>query len=523
MSQEAENSFFNLLRIMCKGVDGQSASLDANLFKLRTELKTAKTVITAELVKNIEQDINVLHLERHENKQDFQKIGTTWQRSLTDQPVDVQQQQQLTSVAVDFKDSKSHFYKLAASFRVLLGIQLALEKVTAKAEILVPGKEKNAPKQDNTAFGAHRVALRLGNKNVSLEPQSVLETKAETVSFVLRKASDEMLQLLQQIASSDQHEQLMSLLKGGVALEQLPAVISEISRLIESMLSVKGSDFSNYLQVLNKQLSEVQGVIYNRLDIDSHSFERREAADGLVRDSVINIRDTVSHATEVDVLKKKLAVQLNQIMTVMDSLTNEEKKRKDELLSNFKALKKRVTDMEKEAQNVQDFIAKERGKARLDELTQLPNRTAYTEVVKHQLAHFKRFQKPLALVVCDIDHFKLVNDNYGHLAGDKVLTLVAKILSRGTRDCDFVTRYGGDEFVLLLPETQLVSAVRAMDKMRRLICKSPFNYRGKPISISMSFGLTAAVESDTIESFFRRADKALYGAKETGRNVVCEG
>lgn len=523
MSQEAENSFFNLLQIMCKGIDGQSASLDANLTKLRKELKTSRAAISAELVKNIEQDIKVLHLERHENKQDFQKIGATWQRSLIDQPKDVQQQQQLNNVAVDFKDSKSHFYMLATSFKILLGIQLALEKVTVEAENLVPSKEKIAIKEDNIAFVTHREALKVGNKDLSLEPESVLDTKAETVSSVLRKAADEMLQLLQQIASSDQHEQLIRLLKEGVALEQLPAVISEISRLIESMLSVKGSDFSDYLHLLNKQLSDVQGAIYKRLDIDSRSVEGREAADGLVRDSVTNIRDTVSHATEVDVLKKELAVQLDQIMTAMDSLKSEEQKRKDELLSNFKVLKKRVTDMEKEAQNVQGSIAREREKARLDELTQLPNRTAYTEAVKHQLAHFKRFQKPLVLVVCDLDRFKLVNDNYGHLAGDKVLTLVAKILSQGTRDCDFVTRYGGEEFVLLLPETNLASSVRAMDKIRRLICRSPFNYRGKPISISMSFGLTAAIESDTIESFFYRADKALYRAKEMGRNVVCEG
>ena len=123
----------------------------------------------------------------------------------------------------------------------------------------------------------------------------------------------------------------------------------------------------------------------------------------------------------------------------------------------------------------------------------------------------------------DLDHFKLVNDNYGHLAGDKVLTLVAKILGKGVRGADLVTRYGGEEFVMILPRTTAAQAGEVMDKIRRHICKIPFNYRGKPINISMSFGVSEAIAGDSIERLFSRADTALYKAKENGRNNVCIG
>jgi diguanylate cyclase len=508
MTEEMDDSFFSLLRVVCKGLDGQSASLDSNLSKLRKELMNSGASLSEQLVKDIEQDIRVLSLEKQENKQDFLDIGATWQRNLKKHSLDTEQTMQLAGVAGDFRDSKSHIYKIAASYKVLLNVQLALEKVCANVEQAVTAEISNEETQV---------------KDPLLNTTTESPADTESVTYFLRKASDEMLQLLHQIVSSDQHEKLVLKLKQGLQLQEFPAVISEISGLIESVLALKGNDFSNYLHDLNKQLSEVQEFISNTQNIDAQSFQHRKAADGTVRNSVVSIRDAVNDATEIEMLQEELSIQLNQIVGAMDSLKSEEQKRKDELLSNYNVLKERVNEMEQEAEKVQDFIVKERKKARLDELTRLPNRTAYNEIINHQLENFKRYDKPLTLVVCDLDHFKLVNDSYGHLAGDKVLSLVAKILSKGTRASDFVTRYGGEEFALILPATDAKSAARVMDKIRRLICKSPFNYRGDPISISMSFGVTEAIESDSIESFFTRADEALYKAKASGRNKVCEG
>ena len=154
-----------------------------------------------------------------------------------------------------------------------------------------------------------------------------------------------------------------------------------------------------------------------------------------------------------------------------------------------------------------------------DPLTQLPNRAAYNERVEQEVAHQRRYQHPLTMVVCDLDHFKRINDGYGHLAGDKVLRLVAKLISDRLRDTDFVARYGGEEFVVLMPETAVEKARVAIEKVRKAIADSPFNFGGQPVQITMSFGITSVrVEDGSHDVAFQRADDALYQAKQQGRN-----
>ncbi len=479
-------SLFSFIRIICKGLEGQSGSLDNNLSKLRTHMMNSEAEIPHELVNAIEQDIGILHLERHENSQDFIDIATGWQRSLRSFGLDEAQKKVLQNIGIDFKESTNNAYQLPPKFKALLELQLAVGEIAFTVAVV-----------DNTQIDS------------------------------LKSTADEIIQLLRQITpskqSSSNYADLINQLETGLDIDTLPSVIVKITQFIESALAVKGDDFSRYLQGLNKQLFEVQGFLSKTQTVDCRSAKVRHIADGKVRDSVASIRQKVQQATEVEVLQKQLAVQLNQIVGAMDSLQNEERNRENHLLDNYNALKQRVSSMEKEAEKVQEFVKEERKQARQDALTGLPNRSAYNEIMAHQIENCKRYNQVLSLIVCDLDHFKHVNDSYGHLAGDKVLSLVAKILCKGTRSADFVTRYGGEEFAIVIPSTHAEQAAKAMDKIRRNICKSPFNYKGEPISISMSFGVSEARADDSIESLFSRADEALYKAKESGRNKVVIG
>jgi len=391
----------------------------------------------------------------------------------------------LAAVGSAFKDIDGSIYKLPAKFKLLLDIQLAANRLVDPAEA------------------------------------------ADNTELALKKIAAEFIQLLAQITPSKEllskHKVLVSQLEEGLKLESLPGVISKITSFIEAERAVKSEDFSSYLKGLNGQLSEVQGFISKTKTIDSASAKARHAADETIRDSVSNIRNSVVNSSEIEELQEALSEQLNYIVGAVDSLKQEEKKRDDNLLASYNAMQQRIEVMEQEADKVQEFIEEERKQARKDALTGLPNRTAYNEIMAHQIEQFSRYKKPLTLVVCDLDNFKRVNDSYGHLAGDKVLSLVAKILAKSTRNADLVTRYGGEEFAVVLPSTKAEQAGEAMDKIRRIICKSPFNYRGDPIAISMSFGVCEAIEGDSIESLFARADIALYKAKGTGRNNVCIG
>ncbi len=484
MDEIVEKSLCSSMRMLCKGLKGQSASLDENLSTLLAHMINSEEPFSDQLMNSIQQDIHVLELERQENSQDFLNIGANWQRSLNKLDLDIDQKQKLQDVAGGLKDlSTSHIYQLPAKFQQLLDIQLKVAGTTVSDGV-----------------------------------------SNQTQSFAIKSIADEIILLLRQITpskkSSASYQDLIAQLELDIDINKLPEVIVKLAKFVESALAVKNEGFSAYLHELNKQLSGVQDFISKTQHVDDEGAKERNQADAQVRDSVSNIRASVTKATDLNSLQSLLSLQLNQIVGAMDSMKNGELKRESHLQSSYNTLKQRVSVMEKEAEKVHFYIAEERKQARQDALTGLPNRTAYNEIMAHQIESFKRYQQPLSLVVCDLDHFKTVNDSYGHLAGDKVLSLVAKILLKGTRSSDFVTRYGGEEFAIILPSTKVANVAKAMDKIRLLICKSPFNYKSAPISISMSFGMCEAQPGDSIESLFSRADAALYKAKEAGRNRV---
>jgi len=157
--------------------------------------------------------------------------------------------------------------------------------------------------------------------------------------------------------------------------------------------------------------------------------------------------------------------------------------------------------------------------ALLDSLTQLPNRNAYEQRLAYEFERWQRYQRPLVLAVCDLDHFKLINDNFGHLAGDKVLRIIAKTLRKRLRKTDFVARFGGEEFVILMPETEQQEAQQTLEAIREAVAASPFHFRDKPVAVTLSIGIAAFSNGVTSDDIFERADTALYQAKQGGRNL----
>ena len=162
--------------------------------------------------------------------------------------------------------------------------------------------------------------------------------------------------------------------------------------------------------------------------------------------------------------------------------------------------------------------------AHTDPLTHLLNRRALTIRLVAELERVRRYNSPLTMLMIDLDHFKLVNDTYGHLVGDEVLRSLAMILQRSVRSVDMVARYGGEEFVVVLPETGEVGAVSFADRLRERVAEHVFEVqRSASVRITVSIGVSSfpAPHVETAEDLFARADAALYRAKELGRNQVC--
>ncbi len=159
--------------------------------------------------------------------------------------------------------------------------------------------------------------------------------------------------------------------------------------------------------------------------------------------------------------------------------------------------------------------------ALLDGLTGLANRRSCEETLNAELARSERFPGPLALVITDLDDFKEVNDRYGHQAGDVVLREFATLLRESVRDIDLAGRWGGEEFLLVLPGTDLEGAAHVADRIRRALAgRIVLSVDGEPISVTASFGVAAHPEAQSASALFSAADSALYEAKRTGKNRV---
>lgn len=159
--------------------------------------------------------------------------------------------------------------------------------------------------------------------------------------------------------------------------------------------------------------------------------------------------------------------------------------------------------------------------ARTDVLTGLANRRAFDEVAEFEIQRAVRYGTPLALMMSDLDHFKAINDTHGHHVGDEVLKNFARVLTTSVRGIDLAGRWGGEEFVVLMPGTGLEEALQVAERMRLEVAGAPTRVDGKTCGVTASFGVAELLpDTPTMDSLLGRADAALYRAKKNGRNRV---
>ncbi|KIX14398.1 hypothetical protein X474_09515 [Dethiosulfatarculus sandiegensis] len=183
-------------------------------------------------------------------------------------------------------------------------------------------------------------------------------------------------------------------------------------------------------------------------------------------------------------------------------------------ITHFIGLQEDITDKKYLQEKLEQAATK-------DSLTDLFNRHCFFQMMEQEITRAKRYNRPFSLLIFDLDKFKAVNDTYGHQAGDEVLRQFAHTLVRSMRNTDIVGRYGGEEFVACLPETQLQEAINMSQRLRRLIARKTVSFKGQAINYTVSVGCTQWQQSDNkAEDLVERADQALYLAKNKGRNRV---
>ena len=246
------------------------------------------------------------------------------------------------------------------------------------------------------------------------------------------------------------------------------------------------------LKVLLEVLNSTERISSN---MECHNTEIQETADHV---------GNLQVGGEMDSVREALLGQIEGLLTSNTRL------QEDLVCSRYR--------MEEQAQQIDEA----RREARTDSLTTVANRKAVDEKLYLLLDDWRREGQPFVLILIDMDQFKWVNDSHGHQAGDRVLKKVGTWLSQWVREGDFVGRFGGDEFAVLLPHTELDVGVELAETIR---CRtadrtSRVALRGEQVSVSLSMGVAAPCKDDSAESLLHRADKALYKSKRMGRNQV---
>ncbi len=348
----------------------------------------------------------------------------------------------------------------------------------------------NAGDEDSYEQVSQRIARTLENLVSRIEPNDVVRHKIDIVQLRIQRGMDWYV---------------------------LAVTLEDIRDILLLRYLQNDQEFSEYLKRVNEELKAISDALGLASESEEINRANSEKFSDTVSDQVDKMRNNMENTTSIDDLKMAVTDHLTVIQGALGDY-HSNKSTTASLTEQLRSLVQKVESVENESEKTKELLEEERYRATHDPLTELPNREAYNERAFHELQRFKRYCRPLTLAVCDIDRFKSINDTYGHQAGDKVLTLIAKLISTRLRKVDFVARYGGEEFVMLMPETPKSQALTVLDKVRAVIGKTPFKFKGSPVNITISFGLASFSAEDSVESVFERADKALYQAKDEGRN-----
>ncbi|MBQ4833409.1 diguanylate cyclase [Pseudoalteromonas sp. MMG010] len=350
----------------------------------------------------------------------------------------------------------------------------------------------------------------------------ISESKNETANPALAK---KLLQLSNELKLEDnaakqiidiqndlaENDSLDSLLNSAIAIIQI--VVKNISKERQSA--------QNFLVSLNQTIEELHvSIVSTRTHSESMNQEFKDL-NSKIESKIKNLNIQTQKATSISALKEIVDNELKSLS--QDFLAKEklEQAERDTLIDSFKNINEHISNLESKLTKYKKRLNEQRSQSLIDSLTKLPNRAAFDERYNHEIHLYNMEASDLTLVVIDVDHFKSINDRFGHSAGDITLQVISKALQKSIRKSDFIARYGGEEFVLLMPGTPLEFASIPLEKLRKTIKAIPFKFKDTQIQITISLGATQLKSGDTQLDAFNRADDALYTAKNSGRDRLC--
>jgi diguanylate cyclase len=312
----------------------------------------------------------------------------------------------------------------------------------------------------------------------------------------------------------------------GLATVETDAALAAVIERAADLIHERGESLARerlqaaaVLSEVTKRLEEMAGYLTESNSASRSHFDDTQSLNDTVMSHVKELTDEVSGATELGLLQSVVSARLEAVAKQVCDFRAREQTRLVEYNGRAEHMRARIADLERETQDLHSKLDLEKHGARLDPLTGVANRKSFEERFAREIERRAQGGDPAVMLLWDIDSFKVINDSYGHRAGDRVLQSVAGCFAQALRASDFVARIGGEEFAVLLIGLRLAEAVNVANQVRTAVEGLRFHFRGKPVRVTASCGITELQENDASEAAFDRADAALYRAKNGGKNL----
>lgn len=283
-------------------------------------------------------------------------------------------------------------------------------------------------------------------------------------------------------------------------------------------LHKNNKELLTFIFKINEQLTDLKIILKQTQQDRIETVEQSTALEKSVGASVCKIHDKVSTANSIDDLKNIISDDLDKIRRQVKENKIKTKEMENVSSERFSQLVNELDSTQGELTEIKTQLEITKSQLLRDPLTELYNRTAYEDRVEVEYSRCKRNKTPLSVAMWDIDHFKNINDSYGHDIGDRVLKAFAKVIQVRIRKTDMFVRFGGEEFILLMPDTTAQQALSLNDKLREKFSECKFSYHDDIFFVTSSVGIAEYSDDTSHEDLLKKADLALYESKSAGRN-----
>lgn len=373
--------------------------------------------------------------------------------------------------------------------------------------------------QFETALSLFRQAL---SNNAVSQSQDSAKNSLRVQQDLHLNITQELQELLSPYYAQNKEDkhigELRQKLNSGLKHSELLECCLALIRFVIRDVMKEASTANRLIHDIHGSLGKINTGIKSTIATSTSRFEKRSKHNQSMREQIDAIESALGDSQRIEDLKREAQSKLEDMQSSINACEADERTEQKKMIALLDSMQKRITELESKASNYKQKLIDQRVMTMTDTLTKLPNRMAYEEKIENEFAKARARNTSLCMALVDIDHFKRINDKYGHSVGDKTLQIIATQIKSNLAPTDFIARWGGEEFVILLPNTDLDESFERLEVMREKIAKLPFMFKGARVSVTISVGLINAKQALSVEAAFESVDKLLYQAKQSGRN-----